>query len=112
MAMAEYGEEKSRIAKLIASVRGQLPRSFVQVLGFLGVLALYLLLGVALWWILDWYIDPSKAEIPSTAKKDLFQALGLMMAGVAGAIGIYFTWRNLTQTRQSTERTLWLTEQG
>ena len=106
------GEEKSRIAKLVASVRRQLVGNLVQVLVFLGVLALYLLLGVALWWILDWYIDPSNAEVPSTAKKDLFQALGLMMAGVAGAIGVYFTWRNLNQTRQSTERTLWLTEQG
>src|SRR5215204_6535184 len=106
------GEEKSRIAKLVASVRRQLVGNLVQVLVFLGVLALYLLLGVALWWILDWYIDPGNAEVPSTAKKDLFQALGLMMAGVAGAIGVYFTWRNLSQTRQSTERTLWLTEQG
>lgn len=34
------------------------------------------------------------------------------MAGVAGAVGVYFTWRNLSQTRESTERTLWLTEQG
>src|SRR5215204_4967689 len=106
------GEEKSRIAKLVASVRRQLVGNLVQVLVFLGVLALYLLLGVALWWILDWYIDPGNAEVPSTAKKDLFQALGLTMAGVAGAIGVYFTWRNLSQTRQSTERTLWLTEQG
>ena len=106
------GEEKSRIAKLVASVQRRLVRNLVQVLVFLGVLALYLLLGVALWWILDWYIDSSNAEVPSTAKKDLFQALGLMMAGVAGAIGVYFTWRNLSQTRQSTERTLWLTEQG
>src|SRR5919202_1641630 len=57
-------------------------------------------------------IPSSSATDPPTAKKDLFQALGLMMAGVAGAIGVYFTWRNLSQTRQSTERTLWLTEQG
>jgi hypothetical protein len=105
-------EENSRNAKLVASVRRQLVRRLDQVLVFLGVLALYLLLGVALWLLLDWYIDPSNAEVPSTAKKDLFQALGLMMAGVAGAIGVYFTWRNLNQTRQSTERTLWLTEQG
>ena len=40
------------------------------------------------------------------------QALGFLMADVAGAAGIYFTWRNLSQTRESTERTLWLTEQG
>src|SRR5215204_1592079 len=121
------GEEKSRIAKRVASGRRQLVRNLVQVLVFLGVLALYLLLGVALWWILDWYIAPETivptsesdstegakaAAAQATAKKDLFQALGLIMAGVAGAIGVYFTWRNLHQTRQSAERTLWLTEQG
>jgi hypothetical protein len=124
--MAEE-EEKSRIAKLVASVQRRLVRNLVQVLVFLGVLALYLLLGVALWWFLDWYIAPQSivptsgtdstegakaAAAQAMAKKDLFQALGLMMAGVAGAIGVYFTWRNLSQTRRSSERTLWLTEQG
>jgi hypothetical protein len=86
--------------------------ALVRVVPFVGMLALYALLGLALWWLLNWYIEPDKAEQPSTAKKDLLQALGFLMAGVAGAVGIYFTWRNLSRTRESTERTLWLTEQG
>jgi hypothetical protein len=42
----------------------------------------YLLLGVLLWWALDRYINPGPGD--STEKKDLVQALGLIMAGVAG----------------------------
>jgi hypothetical protein len=63
-----------------------------------GGLTLYLLFGIFLWWVLDRYMDPET----STQKKDLLQALGFIMAGVAGAIGIYFTWRgqNLTQRAQ------------
>ena len=66
---------------------------------FVGGIALYILLGFVLWWLLDWYIDPSNAREPSTAKNDLFQALGFIMAGVAGVVGVYFTWRNLRQTQ-------------
>lgn len=62
--------------------------------------------------LLDWYIDPDNAAEPSTAKKDLFQALGFIMAGVAGVVGVYFTWRNLRQTQENTQKTLRLTEQG
>jgi hypothetical protein len=49
--------------------------------------------------ILDWYINPQT----STQKKDLIQALGLITAGVAGAVGIYFTWRGqrITQRAQA-----------
>jgi len=79
---------------------------------FVGGLALYILLGLFLWWLLQRYVDPSAIKNPSkeaTAKKDLLQALGLIMAGVAGAIGIYFTWRgqritqdNLQQNQENT----------
>lgn len=46
------------------------------------------------------------ASATVTAKKDLAQALGFIMAGLAGAFGIYYTWRNLIQNRegQITER--------
>jgi len=73
---------------------------------------IYLLFGLLLWWALDQYIDPSEAEQASTAKKDLFQAWGFIMAGVAGVVGIYFTWQNLRQTQESTQDTLRLTAQG
>jgi uncharacterized protein YjbI with pentapeptide repeats len=84
----------------------------IQVFIFIASIVLYLLLGVVLWWFLDLYIDPSEAEEPSGAKRDLFQALGLIMAGVAGVVGVYFTWRNLKQTQESTQATLRLAESG
>ena len=75
----------------------------------------YVLFGLVLWWGLDRYIQPSS----STEKRDLVQALGLIMAGVAGGVGIYFTWRNqrLTQeslqsTRESTKENLRVTREG
>src|SRR5215208_6282178 len=77
-----------------------------QVFLFVGGLALYLLLGLFLWWLLQRYVDPSAIKNPSkeaTAKKDLLQALGFIMAGVAGAIGIYFTWRGQRIARQGQE---------
>jgi uncharacterized protein YjbI with pentapeptide repeats len=49
--------------------------------------------------ILDWYIDPQT----STQKKDLVQALGLITAGVAGAVGIFFTWRGQKLAREAQE---------
>jgi hypothetical protein len=57
----------------------------------------YLLFGLALWLLLDWYISPQD----STQKKDLIQALSLIMAGVAGAIGVYATWQNFQQGKES-----------
>jgi hypothetical protein len=58
---------------------------WVQALAVVGGVALYVLLGLLLWGVLDLYIKPQD----SGEKKDLVQALGLIMAGVAGAIGIY-----------------------
>jgi len=45
------------------------------------------------------YIDPQT----STQKKDLVQALGLITAGVAGAVGIFFTWRGQRLAREAQE---------
>jgi hypothetical protein len=52
------------------------------------------------WYILDWYIDPQKV----THRKDLAQALGLITAGVAGAVGIFFTWHGQRITRIAQDR--------
>jgi hypothetical protein len=79
--------------------------TLVQILGFVGVVALYILLGLALWRFLDWYIDPDSAKQPSTAKKDLLQALAFMLAGTAGVVGIYFTWRNLSISQSTLQAT-------
>jgi hypothetical protein len=61
-------------------------RTRYQILLFVGGIALFVL---AVGWLLEWYIEPHT----SGQKKDLVQALGLLTAGVAGAVGIFFTWR-------------------
>jgi hypothetical protein len=59
----------------------------------------YLLFGLLLWLILDLYIAPRD----SADKMSLIQALALIMAGGAGAIGIYFTWRGQRLTERAQE---------
>jgi hypothetical protein len=58
--------------------------------------------------ILDWYIDPQT----STQKKDLVQALGLITAGVAGAVGIFFTWRGQERNQRNTQEQFRLSRQS
>jgi uncharacterized protein YjbI with pentapeptide repeats len=97
------------------AIRKWFEKNRSQVLFFLGGLALYLLLGLFLWWLLQLYVDPSTIKDPSkeaTAKKDLLQALAFIMAGVAGAIGIYFTWRGQRLTQESTQEELRITREG
>jgi hypothetical protein len=80
-------------------------RTRYQILLFVVGIALFdLLLGL----ILDWYIAPDT----STQKKDLVQALGLITAGVAGAVGIFFTWRGQERNQRNTQEELRLTRQG
>jgi len=71
-------------------------RTRCQILLFVVGIALF---GLVLGLILDWYIDPKN----STQKKDLVQALGLITAGVAGAVGIFFTWRGQRLAREAQE---------
>jgi pentapeptide repeat protein len=87
-------------------------RTRYQVLLFVGGIVLFVLAGG---WILDWYIEPHT----SGQKKDLVQALGLLTAGVAGAVGIFFTWRgqritqeSLQDTRENSEENLRLARGG
>jgi len=111
----EFRERKTEMTDSAPSKGSDTQKdNWFHVLLFIGGLALYFLLGLFLWWLLQAYVDPSSIEDPSkeaTAKKDLLQALGLIMAGVAGAIGIYFTWRgqritkdNLRLTQKAQER--------
>jgi uncharacterized protein YjbI with pentapeptide repeats len=63
---------------------------------------------------LIWYLIPlfdSKKGLTITQRKDLVQgfasvvqALAVLVAGVVGLGGLYFTWRNLNQNRQLTEQ--------
>jgi hypothetical protein len=71
-------------------------RTRYQILLFAGGIALF---GLVLGFVLDWYIDPQT----SAQKRDLVQALGLITAGVAGAIGIFFTWRGQRLAREAQE---------
>ena len=87
-------------------------RTRYQVLLFVVGVAIF---GLGLWAVLDWYINPQT----STQKKDLVQALGLITAGVAGAVGIFFTWRgqrltqqSLEDTRENTQENLQITREG
>jgi hypothetical protein len=68
-----------------------------QIILFAGGIAVF---GLVLGLILHLYIDPQT----STQKKDLVQALGLITAGVAGATGIFFTWRGQNLAREAQER--------
>ncbi len=84
-----------------------------------GAVILYVLFGVGLGMYLDWYINPAKADVPSTAKKDVVQAVAVVLAGLAGIIGVYFTWQNLKHnqrvlraTQENTADTLRITERG
>jgi hypothetical protein len=81
--------------------KGDKKQTLFQGLVFVGGVLAYFLLGLGLWWVLDQYIMPQD----SGEKKDLIQALGLIMAGLAGIVGVYFTWRNLTMTQRNMEDT-------
>ena len=76
----------------------------IFVLGFL----VYVVIAVIVFLTLKSFIDPRNV----TGNHYVAQDVGLAMAGVAGALGVFFTWRSLRQTRASTQRTLELTEQG
>jgi hypothetical protein len=87
--------------------------------GFLVVLAVGVV-GLAPGLI--WYLAPIFAannKLSITERKDLVQgfasvaqAVAVGLTGAAGFIGLAFTWRNLRQTRESTQRTLELHRAG
>jgi hypothetical protein len=89
----------------------QMQKTWFQGLVFAGGVLVYFLFGLVLWCVLDLYINPQD----SGEKKDLIQALGLIMAGLAGIVGIWFTWRNLSNAQDqltNTQAQLQLARQG
>jgi uncharacterized protein YjbI with pentapeptide repeats len=110
---AEHKDE-TWSSKIRSAIQEGFKKNLTQVLWFVGILGLYLLLGRFLFGFLEGYVEPSAIQDRSkeaTARKDLVQALGFLMVGVAGAVGIFFTWRGqrlaqqeLTHTRQSHEQ--------
>jgi hypothetical protein len=90
-------ERQRRGASLEEDKKAELSTPFPpNILLFAGGIALFaLVLGL----VLDWYIDPQT----SAQKKDLVQAMALIIAGIAGAVGIYFTWRGQQHAREAQE---------
>jgi uncharacterized protein YjbI with pentapeptide repeats len=115
-------QDETRFSKIWSSIQEGFKKNLSQVLWFVGILGLYLLLGRYLFGFLEGYVDPNAIQDRSkeaTARKDLVQALGFLMVGVAGAVGIYFTWRgqritqkSMEDTRKSTTEEQELTRQG
>jgi hypothetical protein len=59
---------------------------------------------------LQWYVGPLE-ELSVNDRKDLVQglasavqALAVFLTGSAALVGLLFTWRNLRQTRENTEK--------
>jgi hypothetical protein len=83
-----------------------------------SILALVFLVWPAFQDALRWYfVGPPESDI--TDRKDLVQglasiaqALAVFLAGAVGLAGLYFTSRNLRQTREHTDRQLQQAEQG
>src|SRR5829696_3096563 len=99
--MAEEPGQENRDAP---SNEDKLPRSRLIVFAIVGAIVVVVLLLV--------WVKPSDP----TEKKDFIQAVGVLLAALAGLGGLYFTRENtekqLRQARKSQEQTQRLTEQG
>jgi hypothetical protein len=85
-----------------------------------GLLAGLLLIALVLALIagVEWYLNP-QSNLSIVERRNLVQglasagqALAVALTGAVGLGGLFFTWRNTNQARESTRRTLELTEQG
>jgi hypothetical protein len=90
----------------------------VAIIVIIVLFALFLSAGL-IWYVSPLFYAKIRAGLSITERKDLVlgfasiaQAAAVGLTGAAGFIGLAFTWRNLRQTRESTQRTLELTEQG
>jgi uncharacterized protein YjbI with pentapeptide repeats len=89
--MAEEPREEKRGAP---SNEGKPPRGRLIGFAIAGAILVVLILWV--------WVKPSDP----TEKKDFIQAVGVLLAALAGLGGLYFTSQNLKQTRQDTEKQL------
>ena len=67
---------------------------------------------------IEWYLNP-ESKLTMVERKNLLeglasagQALAVFFTGAVGLIGLFFTWQNISQARESTQQTLELTERG
>jgi hypothetical protein len=97
--------------------RAKLVRSVL--IGVVVVVALLLaVLLILLGFGVRWYLSPEN-KLTIVQRRDLVQglasggqALAVFITGAVGLSGLFFTWQNTRQARDSTQRTLELTEQG
>jgi uncharacterized protein YjbI with pentapeptide repeats len=95
--------------KAWVSLSAALGKPFAVVLAIIAVGFVILLVVGLIWYLIP--IFDSKKGLTITQRKDLVQgfasvvqALAVLVAGVVGLGGLYFTWKNLNQTRQLTEQ--------
>jgi hypothetical protein len=110
-------------ATQLPGVKGdRLSRNALTIALIIGVTLLVMLVLAALVLAsisgLQWYLNPDN-ELSIGERRQLVQglasagqALAVFLTGAVGLIGLFFTWRNTSQARQSTQQTLKLTEQG
>ena len=111
--MSKTSQEEGGDVRQDSSLRNKWLR-----LAIISTLLLALAAAVSLMVGLLWYLSPETA-LSITERKDLVQglasaaqALAVFFTGAVGLISLMFTWRSLRQTRDSTQKTLELTEQG
>jgi hypothetical protein len=89
-------DKEARANKVVRNVRLSLAILFGIPLVILLITGLYSFVGPT---------TPSE-------KKDFVQAVGVLVAGFAGVVGLFFTWRNLRLTRENTDRQLQVAREG
>jgi hypothetical protein len=96
---ADVDKTRARARKFSGAAEWAFGKKTARVL---GVLALFGVVVILLFLLLNLYVDPTK---PS-GKKDLVLAVAQILAGMALLSGLYFTWRSLQVSRagQITER--------
>jgi hypothetical protein len=133
----ELTEEREGTGQDVLPYKVWLRKRWDRLTRFLGIPLTYALVGIAgmLFAIivllvlavmvgLIWYLGPilggkTRADLSITQRKDLVQgfasiaqAAAVGLTGAAGFIGLAFTWRSLRLTREGTQETLALTQQG
>src|SRR5215208_676614 len=98
--------------KAWVSLSAALGKPLAVVLAIIAVVFVVLLVVGLIWYLIPIFGSiGSKKGLTITQRKDLvqgfasvMQALAVLVAGVVGLGGLYFTWRNLNQTRRLTEQ--------
>ncbi len=72
--------------------------------------AVLLIVGLlsALYLALNWYLRPDNFS----ERNDLVQTVAAILVGTVGFFGLFFTWRNLNQSRKATEDQLRVAREG